>query len=162
MDEIAAAGVTATRHARTFEEIRPEMVDRLVDVRGSIDHRLTGVPQHYIRQEFDAVLDRMEAYLRERDVELVRGFAARWVAVRLGEGFSPENLIHSVVAIGDVVVEVARRRLPPGLETAEFLREVVRMNFVAARLIVEVLAGELDRLRGSATAATLRTPGGRP
>lgn len=138
------------RHARTFEAIRPEVLERLVDVRGSIDHTLSGVPSHLIRQEFDAVLDHMEAYLADQDVERYRSFASRWVAFRLGEGFSPENLIHSVVAIGDVVLDLGRRRLPPGGETSEFLREVARMNFVAARLIVEILAAELETMRRSA------------
>ncbi|HLU66176.1 MAG TPA: hypothetical protein VKZ63_07860, partial [Kofleriaceae bacterium] len=87
------------------------MLDRLVDVRGSIDHTLSAVPSHLIRQEFDSVLDRMSSYLADHDVARYRAFAARWVAFRLGEGFSPENLIHSMVAIGDVVLEVAKRSL---------------------------------------------------
>jgi hypothetical protein len=130
-------------HATTFEVIRPEVLERLLDVRGSIDQAFSAVPSEVIREEFDSVLERMQAYLDDRNTDRTRNFATRWVAFRLGEGFSPENLIHSVVALGDVVVDVARKRLPPGLETAEFVREVVRMNFVAARLIVESLAAEL-------------------
>ena len=144
------------RHARTFATIRPEVLERLVDVRGSIDHTLSGVPSHLIRQEFDAVLDRMEAYLTDQDVDRYRSFATRWVAFRLGEAFSPENLIHSVVALGDVVVEVAKKRLPPGPDTAEFVREVVRMNFIAARLIVESLAAELASMNRAAASSTPR------
>lgn len=137
-------------HAQTFQAIRAEVLERLVDVRGSIDHTLSAVPSEIIRQEFDAVLERMYHYLADRDVERYREFATRWVAFRLGEGFSPENLIHSVVALGDVVVEVARSHLSGGPYTSEFLREVVRMNFVSARTIVEILAGELDSLTASA------------
>jgi len=138
------------RHARTFEAIRPEVLDRLIDVRGSIDHTLTGVPSQVIRQEFDAVLDRMQSYLLDGDAGRYRSFAERWVAFRLGQGFSPENLIHSVVALGDAVLEVARRRLPLGSESADFTREVARMNFVAARLIVDTLAQELDAMTRAA------------
>ena len=137
-------------HARTFEGIRPEVLDRLVDVRGSIDHTLSGVPSQVIRQEFDAVLNRMQSYLAEPDLDRYRRWARRYVAVRLGEGFAPETLIHSWVALGDVVVEVARQRLPSGSDTDAFVRDVVRLTFVAARLIVEVLAAELDELRRSA------------
>src|SRR5690606_32625224 len=140
----AAAGTPSgrARHARTFEAIRPEVVVRLVHLRVTTDHTLSSVPSHPIRKQFDSLLDRMSSYLADHDVARYRAFAARWVAFRLGEGFSPENLIHSMVAIGDVVLEVAKRSLPPGLETAEFLREVARVNFVAARIIVEILAGE--------------------
>ena len=137
------------RHARTFEAIRPEVLGRLLDVRGSIDHTLSGVPSQVIREDFDAVLDRMQTYLLDGDEARYRSFAERWVAFRLGEGFSPENLIHSVVALGDVVLEVARRRLSAGPETADFTREVARMNFVAARLIVETLAAELESMNRS-------------
>jgi hypothetical protein len=141
------------RHARTFEAIRPEALDRLLDVRGSIDHTLAGVPAQVMRQEFDAVLDRMQSYLSDRDAARYRSFAVRWVAFRLGEGFSPENLIHSVVALGDVILEVARRRLAAGPESAEFAREVSRMTLVSARLIVEALAEDVEAMR--------RTAGGR-
>src|SRR5688500_14095101 len=138
-------------HAATFEQIRPEVLERLLDVRGSIDQAFSGIPSQVIRQEFDSVLERMQSYLDDRNTERTRSFATRWVAFRLGEGFSPENLIHSVVALGDVVVEVARTRLPPGSETAEFVREVVRMNFIAARLIVESLAAELASMNRAAS-----------
>jgi len=55
-----------------------------------------------------------------------------------------------------VVLEVGRRRLQPGPETSEFVREVARMNFVAARLIVEILAAELELMRRSATRSRAR------
>jgi hypothetical protein len=138
------------RHARTFAAIRPEVLDRLLDVRGSIDHTLSGVPSQVIRQEFDAVLDRMQTYLVDGDAARYRRFAERWVAFRLGEGFSPENLIHSVVALGDVILEVARRRLPAGPASADFTREVARMNFHAARLIVDTLAEQLESMTRAA------------
>jgi hypothetical protein len=143
----ATTPVFRERHARAFEAIRPEVLERLVEVRGSIDHLLSGVPPHLIRQEFNSVLDRMARYMADQDLPRYRDFSARWVAFRLGEGFSPENLIHSVVAIGDVILEIARRSLSPGPDTAEFLREVARMNLVAARVIVEILAEELETLR---------------
>jgi hypothetical protein len=140
------------RHARTFESIRPDVLDRLLDVRGSIDHTLSGIPSHVIRQEFDAVLGRMHAYLRDGDAARYRSLAERWVAFRLGEGATPENLIHAVVALGDVILDVARGVLPAGPASAEFAREVSRMNFATARLIVETLAEELE----SMTEATRR------
>jgi hypothetical protein len=134
------------RHARTFATIRPEVLDRLLDVRGSIDHTLSGVPSQVMRQEFDAVLDRMQTYLVDEDAARYRRFVVRWVAFRLAEGFSPENLIHSVVALGDVIVEVARRRLPAGPDSADFTLQIARMNFLAARLIVDTLAEQLESM----------------
>lgn len=134
------------RHARTFESIRPDVLDRLLDVRGSIDHTLSGIPSHVIRQQFDAVLARMQAYLRDGDAARYRGLADRWVAFRLGEGATPENLIHAVVALGDVILDVARGRMAPGPATTEFAREVARLNFATARLVVEALAEALGSM----------------
>ncbi|HTE55482.1 MAG TPA: hypothetical protein VK698_31725 [Kofleriaceae bacterium] len=138
------------RHARTFESIRPDVLDRLLDVRGSIDHTLSGIPSHVIRQQFDAVLDRMQRYLRDGDAVKYRPLAERWVAFRLGEGSTPENLIHAVVALGDVILDVTRGRMPAGPDGAEFARAVARMNFAAARLIVESLAEALAAMTRSA------------
>jgi hypothetical protein len=135
------------RDAEIFSSLRPDVLARLVEVRGSIDHAYATIPEEVIRGQFDMVLDRMQSYLASEDAELYRGFAARWMAMRVGDGFSPENLIHSVVAIGDVVARVATERLGPGDETQRFARAVVRMNFVAARMLVEILADELGRRR---------------
>jgi hypothetical protein len=138
------------RHALTFEAIRPEVLERLVDVRGNLDPTPSGAPPAGVRQEFEAVLDRMQSYLLDGDVEKYRSFTVRWVAFRLGQGSSPENLIHSVVALGDVILDVARGRLPAGWERAEFARAIARMSLFAARVIVDALAEELASMEQAA------------
>lgn len=138
------------RHALTFEALRPEVLERLLDVRGGLDHMPPGAPPAGIRQEFEAVLDRMQSYLLDGDADKYRSFTVRWLAFRLGQGFSPENLIHSVVALGDVILDVARGRLPGGWERAEFAREVARMSLFAARVIVDALAEELASMERAA------------
>jgi hypothetical protein len=93
------------------------------------------------------VLDKMQGYLHSEDVHSYRSFAQRWVAMRMSDGFAPENLIHSVVSIGDVVDQVARERLGATQESHLFVRSVQRLSYVAARLLVEILADELERRR---------------
>lgn len=141
-------------HARIFESLRKDVLARLVEVRGSIDHAYARIPEALIREQFDTVLDKMVSYLATEDSELYRSFASRYMAMRVGEGVSPENLIHSVVAIGDVVINIAESTIPRSQERDEFTRAVVRMNFVAARMLVILLGEEVKRrelqLRGLA------------
>ena len=135
----------SARFAQTFDALRPTILDRLVEVRATIDHSYADLPEHLARDQFDSVLVRMQAYLRDRDVDKFRSFASRWVAMRIGEGYSAEKLIHSVVAIGDVTVQVAKHRLASDPDMMVFVREVVRVNFIATRLVVDNLAEELAR-----------------
>jgi hypothetical protein len=134
----------AERHAELFDALREEALARLVEVRGSIDHSYATIAEDEIRPQFDRVLDKMREYLANQDIEAYRGFANRWMAVRGSEGIKSENLIHAVVAIGDVIIQVVQRRMGQVPEAIEFARAVVAMNLVGARLIVELLAEELE------------------
>jgi hypothetical protein len=141
-------------HARIFESLRHDVLARLVEVRGSIDHAYTRIPEDRIREQFDTVLDKMASYLATEDPKLYRTFASRYMAMRVGEGVSAENLIHSVVAIGDVVIKIAESKMPRSHERNEFTRAVVRMNFVAARMLVILLGEEVKRREQQLRSAT--------
>lgn len=126
-----------------FETIRPDVVARAIEVRASIKLGLAAQAPEVAAAALDAVLDRMVGFLHDRDPERYRGFISRWAAFHLGEGFEPEDLIHSVVTLGDVVVQVARQRLPASDETVALVRDLVRMTHAMARLVVDVLGDEL-------------------
>lgn len=131
------------RHAQIFDALRAEILARLVDVRGSIDHAYDKISTPVIREHFDIMLDKVRTFLATGDAGSYRRFASRYLAIRVAEGFSHENLIHSIVAIGDVVAQVARSKLDPSPEREAFVREVMLMNFVHARMLVSFLADEL-------------------
>ena len=131
------------RHARIFDALRAPVLARLVDVRGSIDHVYGKIPNAVIREHFDIILDKVRTFLATGDAGSYRRFSSRYLAIRVAEGFSHENLIHSIVAIGDVVAQVARTELEPSPEREGFIREVIRMNFVHARMLVAFFAEEL-------------------
>jgi hypothetical protein len=140
----------AVPHAQTFDSIRADVLDRLITVRESLGQNLGSMPTPVLRQEIDRVLDRMQTFMVDGDAERYRDFVARWVAYHLAEGAGPDNLVHVVVALGDVVIEVAKRRLPPGPASAGFVREVVRMSLAGARLIVDTLGAELAAMQARA------------
>ena len=131
------------RHARIFDSMRAEVLARLVEVRGSIDHSYEKISSEVITEHFDIILDKVRKFLALGDASSYRRFATRYLAIRVAEGVSHESLIHAIVAIGDVVAQVARASLEPSPERERFVREVMRMNFVHARMMVAFFADEL-------------------
>jgi len=130
-------------HAETFQSLRADVLDRLVTGRASIDQGYAAVDEETVRGQFDVVLGKMASYLATEDADAFRSFVMRWAAMRGGAGFGPENIVHSVVAIGDVVRRVAHRRLGISPETADFARSVTAASILAARALVDDLADEL-------------------
>jgi hypothetical protein len=134
-------------YAKTFESLRPYILDRMIEVRGAIDQHYAPLSDELVRPQFDQVLERMQAYLEDGDGDKYRGFANRWVALRMGEGFPPENVVHVLVAFADVVVQVAKHRLGASDDVVKFIRAVTQMQFAAARMAVEILADEMEARR---------------
>lgn len=135
----------AGSHAELFDTIRADVLERLVEVRGSIDHAYASLSDEIVREQFGVVLDKMRSYLVTQNPELYRSFATRWLAMRTGQGFAAENIIHSVVALGHVVMDVAKARFGPTPQYYSFARAMSHLNYVAARMLVELLADELAR-----------------
>lgn len=150
----------AERHAALLASIRPDVVDRLVELRGNIDRAYAGFPERFIREQFDLLLGKMEVYLKNEDAESYRTFTRRWMAMRIGEGFAPESLIHSFTALGDTVVRVAQTRMGAAPEGRDFVHEAVRMTYLGTQIMVDIVADELERrsleLKALATAAGQR------
>jgi hypothetical protein len=141
----------AQHHAELFRTLRPDALTRLIDVRASIDQSFAAISPDVIGPQFDMVLDKMQSYLFTEDPESFRSFAGRWMTMRVGSGEAPQNLVHAVVSIGDVVVQVAQGHIGPGPRLADFSLAVARMTFIGCRILVEHLADELrhrkDHLR---------------
>jgi hypothetical protein len=135
-------------HANTFHSLRDEVLSRLVAIRASIDRGYAQIPDDVVREQFDTVLSKMASYLETDDPGPYRGFVQRWGAMREGEGFGTENVIHSLVAIGDVVRRVAQKHLEMTPETADFNRAVTGACTVAARVLVDGLADQLEQRSG--------------
>lgn len=119
---------------------------RLLELRSSIDESFARLDETAARERFDHILARVYSYLVDGDVERYENHLHRWLAVRAGEGATPEAVVHAAVALGDVIVEVVRERVGSDDRTTEFVREIARLNYRSARLIGQVVAGELARL----------------
>jgi hypothetical protein len=133
------------RHAQLFESLRRDLLDRLVEVRGSLDHAYARMPEAAVRPQLEALLEKMQGYLATQDLQSYRSSAASHMAMRVGEGFAPENVIHSVIAIGDVAVQTAQTRLANHPDCAELVLAITRLNFIAARTLVGLVADDVRR-----------------
>ena len=134
-------------HVQHFRALRPHILTRLVDARGHIDHAYARVDPEVIRGQFSLVLDKMESFLTAEDPRPLRGFASRLMEMRIGEGLSQDNLVHTVVSIADVAAQVARERMPSSPDRIDFVRALSRLSVLMARVLVGMLAEELERRR---------------
>jgi predicted nucleotidyltransferase len=146
----------AHEHAQLFESLRQDVLARLLEVRGSIDDAYAKIPETLIQEHFEIALDKMYTFLATDDASTYRRFISRYMAVRVGEGLTHESIIHGTVAIGDVVAQVARETLAESPMRDQFIRAVMRMNYVHARMLVALVAEDLaervaqrDRLQRS-------------
>jgi hypothetical protein len=139
----------ANSHAEIFSSLRIEMLDTLVESRHSIDDAFGTLPEPMIRRQFKAVVDQMQRYLQSPSPAQLHQAVSAWSANLLGMGLSPRSVLRTVVTMGDLVVQVSKQELPPGPTTNLFVREVVRLNFNAAREVVAIFNDELEEQRAS-------------
>lgn len=133
--------------AEVFDSLRRAVLDRLVAVRDTVDDAYAHLAPEAAESEFDAVLAQMHSYLVAGDPERLREFAARWAAAHVGRGRTARSLLHAAVALGDVIVQVAKTELSPSPDTDRFVLAVVRLNFTLSRQLVASLADELEHGR---------------
>ncbi|MBT8495142.1 MAG: hypothetical protein KJO07_19000 [Deltaproteobacteria bacterium] len=128
-------------------EIRPLVLEELLASRGTIDHVHHEMDHDELRAHLDALLAKLQVYLGDRDPRSFRSYLRRWVAMRVAAGSRHENLIPALVGVGDTAIEIARTTQGDTDETRAVMRALAQANFLAARMVVEVLADELERRR---------------
>ena len=133
----------AGSHAEIFGLLRTEILDTLVNSRSSIDDTFGSLAQDDIHRHFGSVVEHMQKYLANPSPSLLLSSVSQWTAMLLGLGLSPHSVLRVVVSLGDFSVQVARQRLEPGPPTNLFVRELVRLNFGAARAVVSIFNDEL-------------------
>lgn len=137
----------ASSHAEIFGLLRTEILETLVKSRASIDDAFGSLSEEAIRRHFYSVLEHMQKYISSPSPMQLHGSVSQWVAMLLGMGLSPRSVLRTIVSLGDLVVQVARHSLAPNPGTNLFIREVVRLNFNAAREVVAIFNDELEGQR---------------
>src|ERR1044071_7356586 len=99
---------TAPTLARSYEALRPLVLARLLERRGTRDPSLCRLDDAAARAQIGAVLDHLGNFIATGDVGLHRGFLHTFLAMRAAEAQSPASVLAMLVAIGDTAAQVAQ------------------------------------------------------
>ena len=143
---------TPAEHAATLEALRPAVLARLVELRASLDHGLARLDEAAAAEHFEGVLRHMAAYMTTWDWRLHRSFLQSYLAMRASDGMSTDDVLHVLAAIGDVVVDTARREV--GDRAGALLVSLAKFNAHTVRGVIDLIAEELERRRHQRDALT--------
>ncbi|HVV84342.1 MAG TPA: hypothetical protein VHE35_14845 [Kofleriaceae bacterium] len=134
--------MTSPGYVAAFDELRPTMLARLVEVRASLDHAIARWPSEAAQAMFEKVLLGLQTLMASSDQALHRGFVRSFVALRGAEGLAPDHALRLLVAIGDVAIQVAKAARPDDTALPLAITYALR---ITARQVNEVTADELAR-----------------
>jgi hypothetical protein len=131
--------------ARSYEAVRPKVMQRLLELRGTLDPSLGRLDDETARDQIGAVLDHLGNFLRTGDHGLQRGFLHTFLAMRAAESQSPAAVLAMLVAIGDTAAQVAQEEGRGSQDGAELTLRLTRITASIARAVNDLIAEELSR-----------------
>ena len=139
---------TAPTLARSYEALRPRVLERVLELRATLDPSLGRLDDATARAQIGAVLDHLGNFIATGDLALHRGFLHTFLAMRAAEAQSPASVLAMLVAIGDTAAQVAQDGTeggPGGSDGAELTLLLTRVTASTARAINDLIAEELGR-----------------
>ena len=139
---------TAPTLARSYEALRPRVLERVLELRATLDPSLGRLDDTTARAQIGAVLDHLGNFIATGDLALHRGFLHTFLAMRAAEAQSPASVLAMLVAIGDTAAQVAQDGAdggPGGSDGAELTLLLTRVTASTARAMNELIAEELGR-----------------
>jgi len=135
---------TAPSVARAYDALRPKILQRLLDMRATIDPSFARVDEAQARTQIGAVLDHIGNFIASGDLGLHRAFLHTFLAMRAAEAQGPAQVLAMLVAIGDTAAQVSQEdsRDPEGSELTILL---TRVTASTARAVNDLIAEELER-----------------
>ena len=135
--------------ARAFEVLRPKILQRLLELRSTLDPSLGRLDETTARGQMGAVLEHLGNFIATGDVGLHRAFLHTFLAMRAAEAQSPASVLAMLVAIGDTAAQVAQEEGAGTSEGAELTLLLTRVTASTARLLNDLIADELERRKQS-------------
>ena len=132
---------TAPPVARAYDALRPKMLQRLLEIRATLDPTLGRLDEPTASAQIDAVLEHIGNFLATGDVGLHRAFLHTFLAMRAAEEQGPAAVLAMLVAIGDTAAQVAQE----SPEAADLTLMLTRVTASTARAVNDLIADELDR-----------------
>lgn len=137
---------TAPTLARSYEALRPRVLERLLELRSTLDPSLGRLDDATARAQIGAVLDHLGNFIATGDLGLHRGFLHTFLAMRAAEAQSPASVLAMLVAIGDTAAQVAQEGADAGgSDGAELTLLLTRVTASTARAVNDLIAEELGR-----------------
>lgn len=136
---------TAPTLATAYEALRPKVLDRLLELRATLDPSLGRLDDAAARAQIGAVLDHLASFIATGDLALHRSFLHGFLAMRAAEAQGPASVLAMLVAIGDTAVQVAQEGAGDAAEATELTLLLTRVTASTARLVNDLIAEELAR-----------------
>ena len=133
----------ATPLANAYEALRPKILQRLLDLRGTLDPSLARLDDMTARAQIHAVLEHLGNFIATGDVGLHRAFLHTFLAMRAAEAQSPASVLTMLVAIGDTAAQVAQDEGAGTTGGSELTLLLTRVTASTARVVNDLIADEL-------------------
>lgn len=137
--------------AAGYEAIRPKILQRLLDLRSTLDPSLGRLDDPTARAQIGAVLDHIGNFIATGDLGLHRAFLHTFLAMRAAEAQSPASVLAMLVAIGDTAAQVAQDEAGSTPTGSELTLLLTRVTASTARAVNDLIADELSRRMGQWT-----------
>ena len=131
--------------ATAYEVLRPRILQRLLDLRATLDPALGRMDEATARGQVGAVLDHLGNFIVTGDLGLHRAFLHTFLAMRAAEAQSPAAVLAMLVAIGDTAAQVAQEEGAGTAEGAELTLLLTKVTATTARAVNDLIAEELER-----------------
>jgi hypothetical protein len=129
--------------ARAYDGLRAKILQRLLELRASIDPSLARLDEGSARAQISAVLDHLGTFIATGDLGLQRAFLHTFLAMRAAEAQGPAAVLAMLVAIGDTAAQVAQDEGAGTSEGAELTLLLTRVTASTARAVNDLIADEL-------------------
>ena len=127
--------------ARAYDALRPKILQRLLEIRATLDPTLGRLDEATAQAQLLAVLDHIGNFIATGDLGLHRAFLHTFLAMRAAEAQGPAAVLAMLVAIGDTAAQVAQE---DGRDV-ELTLMLTRVTASTARAINDLIAEELER-----------------
>ncbi len=148
--------------ARSYEALRPKVLQRLLELRSTLDPSLGRLDDATARAQIGAVLAHLGNFIATGDLGLHRGFLHTFLAMRAAEAQSPASVLAMLVSIGDTAAQIAQEEGAGTAEGAELTLLLTRVTASTARAVNDLIAEELVRRIGQRSELTRRSREGEP
>src|SRR5450432_3637649 len=119
---------TAPSLAHAYDMLRTKVLQRLLDMRATLDPSLGRIDEATARAQIGAVLDHLGNFIATGDLGLHRAFLHTFLAMRAAEAQGPAAVLAMLVAIGDTAAQVAQDEAAGTADGAELTLLLTRVT----------------------------------